>query len=78
MQMACNQPKTFQNGKIFQELNNVLSVELPWKLMTDTCLNLYIASWITTHLVSNSCKHTIAVFTDTANNQGPSRKSGTW
>jgi len=42
---------------------------------TDTHLDLFIASWITTHLVCNSCKPT-SVLTGTTNNQVPSIKVG--
>ena len=43
----------------------------------DTRLDLFIASWITTHFVCNSCRST-AVLNGTSNDQDPSIKSGTW
>jgi len=36
MQMACNQPKTFQNRGIFQELNNATLGEMPSKIIRRT------------------------------------------
>jgi len=42
---------------------------------TDTHLDLFIASWITTHLVCNSCMRT-SVLIGTTNNQVPSIKVG--
>ena len=50
MQITRNQQKTFQNRRIFRELNNSTLAELPSKLTGQT-LVLFIASWITTHLV---------------------------
>jgi len=42
----------------------------------DTCLDRFIASWITTHLVCSSCRST-SVSTGVSKNQIPSMKSGT-
>ena len=44
---------------------------------TDTRLDLFIASWITTHLVCSSCRST-SVSTGSSNNRILSIKSGTW
>jgi len=45
MQITCKKPKTFQNGRIFRELNNVTLAELPSKFnSTETRLDLFIAS----------------------------------
>jgi len=41
MQITRNQPKTFQNIRVFRELNNVTLAELPSKLIGQT---LFIAS----------------------------------
>jgi len=63
MHMIRNQPTTFQNREIFQELNNVTSAELPSKLIRQTLVttvsicSVLITSWITTHLVCNRCTH---------------------
>jgi len=43
---------------------------------TDTCLDLFIGSWNTAHLVCNICNSTV-VSISTSNNQYPSIKSGT-
>ena len=43
---------------------------------TNTRLDLFIASWITTHLMCNNCRST-GVLTSTSNNQVLSMKSGT-
>jgi len=70
------QPTTLQNRSIFRELNNVTLAELPSKLIRQTLVSTF-ASWITTHIVSNSCRST-AVSAGTTNNQVPSIKSKIW
>jgi len=72
--MTINQTKTFQNRKTSRELNNVMLAELHHVNTTDTRLSLFIASWITTHLVCNNCKPTSVYGTTT--NEIPFLKSG--
>jgi len=65
--------KTSQNRTIFRELNSVTLEEMQSKLLRQT-FDLFIATWITTHLVCNSSRST-ALLTDISNNQVPSTKS---
>jgi len=78
MQITCKKPKTFQNGRIFRELNNVTLAELPSKLIAQklvlTCL-LRVESLHT--LFVCSIRRSISVSTDTSNKQILSRKSET-
>ena len=78
MQTNHNQLKSFQNIRIFRELNNVTLAELLSKFIRPTLVYvLFIASWITAHLACNSCRSTTAS-TSTSNNQVRSIKSERW